>query len=1591
MAEDRYQSVQGILRDVDECERRLSAGDDGSFALARDEATPRLTLPQRVVGRTEEQQRLMLALEQAAAGVPRFVFLSGAAGVGKTTLANQLEAPTLARGGCFVSGKFDVLARSQPYSALADGLSRWFARLASEDGERCDAIARTLADTLGENAATLAALVPGLGVSRGDGAAPPRLGPIEAQNRLALSVERLLAALARVGSPLVILLDDLQWADLATLRLIGNVFANAEPLPILWVGAFRDNEVPVEHPVLRLRRELQRREGAIVDLNVGPLSSEAVGELLREALHTKSSELDGLARLVLSKTLGNPFFVLQFVRSLERDGLLSFDRARGAWAFDPVRIEALEMTDNVVELMTQKLGYLGPLTQRATQCAACIGATFSLDTLAEVLGRDQRSAAQDLWEALLEGLVLPLHPNYELLLVSDTIEQEHIELRFLHDRVQQAAYDSLAEGARAELHLLIGRSLARRADAATRLFEIVGQLNRARSSMTQASEREQLAALNLEAGQRARAAAAIPVALSLFLVGLELCGDRSSKTFHELTLGAAECEFITADAATAEERLDWLLASAAPLELRVEALRVRIVRYENVGRFAESVAVGVRALELLGVRLPAEPEGRSAALEDELAEISKRLSSRGIASLFELPIAVDPHAHLVSGIIMAMWPSAFLTNPGGLTALLSASLVRRSLEHGNTAESALGYVTHAITTNARTGDYASGRAFAELGLRLSAGRGHKPLALKVEHLYGSFLSSLYEPLARGAEHAEVAHRAALECGDFTYAARAAFMGTWYDFFGGVPLDVFDTRVGTALDFMRRVRHEMIEHATSLLLQCSRCLQGLTRGTTSLSDSAFDEPRIAEQLQKVPIFTGFLETVRAFLQYAFGDFAAAEQHATNARAALAGSAETLFHFELEFYSALTQAALATPESYAQRVAAVDAVLTRLERRAATCNKNFGYQLELLLAERARILSEPDRAHRHYARALELTSAEDLCAQASCRERFAEFLLQIGDAVAARRELSAALGAYEKWGAHAKVRQLRERHAPRLTDEPAAPLTDFDVLSTLKAAQAIAAEIERNRLLPRLLRILIENAGAERGVLLEPSAEGLVIVAEQRVGEPHSDSSVERIASSEEVPLELLEGVARTAEPLLARNASEDPALRDDPYVRRRASRSLLCLPLVSQGSVRALAFLENSLASEVFSDERLSAARVLAGQAAISLENARLYEAMRKEVERRSAAERALTTALRDVDALKNRLQAENVYLQEELQSHHNFEEIVGKAPDLLVALKLVESVANTDSTVLVLGETGTGKELFARAIHSRSARRERPLVKVNCGAIASGLVESELFGHVKGAFTGALAKRVGRFELADGGTIFLDEVGELPLDTQAKLLRVLQEREFEAVGSSTTQRVDVRVIAATNRDLEQAVRAGRFRADLLYRLNVFPIVVPPLRRRAEDIPLLVSFFLTRLAGRLGKKLEGFSRAEMQLLRDYPWPGNVRELENVVERAAILAPGPLLSLDAHFGRERGTAPEVRPDLRAGLRVADPAAPANIPRSGVRSMDEVERQHVLQVLESASWVIEGERGAAKLLGLHPNTLRSRMKKLGISRRAHSGSSG
>jgi formate hydrogenlyase transcriptional activator len=434
-------------------------------------------------------------------------------------------------------------------------------------------------------------------------------------------------------------------------------------------------------------------------------------------------------------------------------------------------------------------------------------------------------------------------------------------------------------------------------------------------------------------------------------------------------------------------------------------------------------------------------------------------------------------------------------------------------------------------------------------------------------------------------------------------------------------------------------------------------------------------------------------------------------------------------------------------------------------------------------------------------------------------------------------------------------------------------------------------------------------------------------------------------------------------LIARGAEIDRFHPDViRYLRQQGVQVICCVPLTTQGrTFGTINFASRN--PQNFSQPDVDLLRQVSSQVAIALENA---------------------LAFKEIDALKDKLAVEKLYLEEEIRTEFSFDEIIGESPVLRRALAQVELAAPAATTVMILGETGTGKEIIARAIHNLSPRRERTFVKVNCAAIPAGLLESELFGHERGAFTGALAQKIGRFEFADRGTLFLDEVADLPLELQPKLLRVLQEQEFERLGGNRTIRVDVRVVAATNLDLAQLVAEKKFRSDLYYRLNVFPIQIPPLRERPEDVPLLVRYFVQKFSRRQNKTVEYVPAAVMDAMANYSWPGNVRELENLIERAVLLSPGKELRVPLAEFKDAA----IPATFAAGpIDIPGPTVPARLPSpsstSSSATLDDAQRQHILQVLRQTQWRISGPRGAAAILGIKRTTLQARMRKLGIKR--------
>jgi PAS domain S-box-containing protein len=1863
-AEERYQSALRLKADLTRWQAEDKAGDElSAITPGRSDVGDRFLVPQRLYGRERQLAELMTAFEQVGQGPSHLMLVSGYSGVGKSSLIRELYKPLVRRRGYFIAGKFDQVVRV-PYSALLQAFRELIQQLLTEDERQVAVWRARLTEGLGAGAAVLAEVVPEVVSILGAQPPAPALGPAETQNRFRLVFQNFLRSLGRREHPLVIFLDDLQWADSATLNLLEPLLADAEIDSLLLIGAYRDNEVDAAHPLTRALAELEAAGIVTRQLPLDPLALPDLVNLVRDTLHCSPEDAEPLASLVSQKTGGNPFFVGQFLKALREAELLSFDYERERWIFEMDAIANAGMTDNVIDLMTRKIQRLPANTQRALTLAACIGNPFDQHTLAIVSEQSPEAAAADLRVAIEEGLILPAARHYDAADIRDSgAAASGTAYAFLHDRVQQSAYALIPVERRQMVHLTVGRLLRSRTDgeqADEGIFDLVHHLNLGRGLIAEPAERCELARLNLSAGQKAKSATAHEAALAYFTAGLELVGDDLWRSDYHLAfalhLEAAECQYRCGNFGAAEQQFSILLQRAATSLDRAKVYHLRSIQYENMSRYADALATARECLGLFGVSFPDSVEERQAALDEEIVSIQSLLGRRNIASLIDLPVMTDPEIRMVMHILTDIWSSAYILGDPILARLISATMVRLSLVHGNAEESAYGYVTHAITVGPVREDYESAYEFGSLALRVNERFNDRRRRAKIHQQFHAHVNLWRQPMATCIPFAREACRSGLESGDFLYAAYGAATEAWPAMVSTQDLAQFVRDYSRNLVLIKKLKAAAFADSTQIILNWARALQGRTGGPLSLSGEGIDESDYLETYRENPFFTAIHGVSKLQLCVLFGEFGTALDVARQARAAYQLSG-TIWPVEFEFWNGLTLAANYPNAAEAERIAylaEMEEARRSLAMLAENCPENFRCKSQLLSAEIDRISGRPLAALDQYEQAIEYAKGTAMLQhQALANELCARFWLERRQAEVAAVYLAAARRAYARWGAAAKVLHLDRSYGVgdgRVETDllPAATTLEgdssIDLVTVMKAARVLAGEIELERLLEKLLAIAIENAGAERG--------GLVLELD---GTPrvHAQGSRDQIvvqvhdapalAETDALPVVVANYVLRTRESLVLADARSDDRYRHDPYVLGRQPRSVIATPLINQGRLLGVVYLENNLATGVFTLDRLALIQVVASQAAIAIQNAQLYAGLKREIADRTRMEAALRTisegtaaltgleffrtvarlaaetlgsryvlvaevlpeqkshvatlafwqggvfgenvsyplagtpceaviggeichyprgiqglfpddhdlatldadgylgvpmlgssgevvghialihdgplvpeaqdlallkifasragtelerqraedalresqlrystlaetvpevlytnlpdgpcdyvsqrfldftgmtseaalgygwtaalhpmdkdrtlalwdesrrteslfeaecrfrrtdgeyrwfktrsipmrgsdgaiirwfgvctdlddskraeeslraALTEVARLRDRLQAENIYLLEEVKQQQGFEEIVGRSQVLKRVLRQVEQVAPMDTTVLITGETGTGKELIARAIHNLSPRKDRPMVTVNCGAISAGLVESELFGHEKGAFTGAVNRKIGRFELATDGTIFLDEIGDLSIDLQVKLLRVLQEGELERVGGSRTIKVDVRVIAATHKNLDAAVAEGRFRADLFYRLNVFPIRTPALRERPEDIPALVRYFVMKYASKMGKRIETVPKSALDTLGSYAWPGNVRELANVLERSVIIS--------------RGTT------LELGDWVTLPIEPIPVRRD--RTLQDMTRQRIVEALEETGWRVSGPRGAAELLGLKATTLEARMKRLGIAR--------
>jgi PAS domain S-box-containing protein len=1210
-AEERYQTAGGVESDLRRClaEWETRGGID-DFVPGQHDTPDRLMISEKLYGRAHDIDVLLTSFQRVVgSGSAELVLVSGYSGIGKSSVVNELHKRLVPPGGLFASGKFDQYKRDIPYATLAQAFQSLIRPLLSKSEEELSRWRDALHEALEPNGLLIVDLVPELKLIIGEQPPVPELPPHDAQRRFQLVFRRFISVFTR-EHPLALFLDDLQWLDAATLDLMEDLLTQPDVQRLMLIGAYRDNEVNPTHPLMR-KLEAMRQTGAILhNIVLAPLAREDVRQFVADALHCEPERAAPLAQLIYDKTAGNPFFAIQFFSALAEEELLTFDHRQARWSWDLHRIHAKGYTDNVVDLMVGKLIRLPVETQNALQQLACLGNSAEFAMLTLLYQDSQEEMHSRLWEAVRAGLIFRSEDAY----------------RFLHDRVQEAAYSLIPEESRAEAHLRIGMLLAAHISTEKReevIFEIVNQLNRGSHLISSAEERERVAELNLIAGRRAKTSTAYASALKYLAAGRALVTDETWDHNYELIFSIecliSECQLLTADMEGSESRLSVLAQRATSGHDIAVVTRLLLTLYTTLDRSDRGVAVFLDYLRRSGTDWSLHPTRDE--VRREYDQIWSLVGSRQIEELVDLPLMNNPDVLDVLDVFTeAVTPALFVDE--NLCSLIICRMVNLSLEHGNSDGSCFAYVWFAIIAGPRFSNYKDGFRFGRLGYELVEQRGLTRYQARTYMSFGNIVMPWAKHALGGRELVRRAFDAAYRAGDLTFAAYSCNELVTNFLAVGDPLAEVQPEAESGLAFAQKARFGLVVDIISTQLGLIRTLRGLTPKFGSFNHEGFNELQFERHLASNPLlalpeFWYWARKVQA--RFFAGDYAVAVDASLHAQRLLWTSPSQFETAEFRFYGALSHAAAwdsASPDLRQQHFEALTVHHQQLEVWAENCPENFENRSALVGAEIARIEGRDLDAMRLYEQAIRSARENGFVhVEAVANEVAALFYLTRGFEKIGYSYLREARYCYLRWGATGKVRQLEESY-PQVKDEKPlggptstieAPVDQLDLATVIRISHAVSGEMVLEKLIQSLMRIAIEHAGAERGLLILLRGDQQRIAAEASTRQGQIDVTPRQAAvTPSELPVPMLQYVIRTRESVILDDASAQNPFAADPYIRQRHARSILCLPLINQAKLIGLLYLENNLTPHVFTPTRISVLKLLASQAAISLENTRLY-------------------------------------------------------------------------------------------------------------------------------------------------------------------------------------------------------------------------------------------------------------------------------------------------------------------------------------------------------------------------------------------------
>lgn len=1251
-AEDRYQSALGLKYDLDEClSQWKQTGSIAEFELGQRDLCDRFLIPEKLYGRETEVQTLLDAFERVAQGSSEMMLVAGFSGIGKTAVVNEVHKPIVKQRGYFIKGKFDQFNRNIPFSAFVQAFRDLVGQLLSESDTQLQHWRNQISAALGENAQVIVELIPEL--ERIIGAQPPapELSGSAAQNRFHLLFQRFIQVFTTPAHPLVMSVDDLQWADSASLNLIQVLMSESQTGCLLLVGAYRDNEVFAAHPLMLTLDGMEKAGAKIHTITLQPLDFTSLNHLIADTLHTHTSVVQPLTELVMQKTQGNPFFATQFLKALHQDKLITFDPDAGHWQSDIVQVRDVALTDDVVELMAQQLQKLPEATQEILKLAACIGAQFDLNTLAIVSQQSQTEVAMTLWKALQEGLILPQSDLYKFYLgeaqAMQHTPQETLNYRFLHDRVQQAAYSLILDDQKQATHLTIGKLLLENSNSSfqdSHLFEIVHQLNCGISLITELEQCYQYAQLNLQAGYKAKNSTAYNAALNYFDKGMQFLPTDSWDKNYDLNRciyeSAAEVALLSCDFEKMDILIQIVLKNTNNLLEQVKVYEIKLQAYQVQNQQMQAIKIGREILQKLGVILP-----ESITISDVQQRVQHTLTqllNYTLEDLINLPIAQDATATAAARIMTSLVPSIHQANPL-LFPIVACEEVNLSLQYGNSLFSAPGYADFGIIVSSVLHQIEAGYRFGQLALQLMEKFNESSVQSMVLFKFAAFNQSNQQNIRNAISLLNKSYEVAIETGDSIHALVSTSFRLCYSYLSGekplpdllAEVEVYQSKFATSQHFLTWVHiiRSSIHNFTELSNNPD-CLGSVDAENEILSTLLTENDELALHLFYLS---------KLILSYSFGCIETAIQIADQGVQYLNAGISMPSAPAYYYYDSLTRLNLydsnLDASSQEELLSQVDSNQKNLLVYVNAAPVNYQHKYHLIEAVRLHGLGKRADAMEFFDCAIAGAKANGFIQdEALSNELAAKFYLSWGKDKFAAGYIQEAYYCYSRWGAKAKVADLETHYPELLRPILQQTVTSADVLTTLmtiaapavsvhydtdgsfsstgiyqsldfatilKASQALSRTIQLDELLQKLTQIILHNSGGDRCALVFPDETGEWQV--RAIATPNYVQLIaEPLTNNPNIPIKLIQYVKNTQETVVIDELKTDLPVIDD-YLRERQPKSILCLPLLNQGHLIGILYLKNHLTSGVFTRDRLLILNFLCTQAAICLENARLYQ------------------------------------------------------------------------------------------------------------------------------------------------------------------------------------------------------------------------------------------------------------------------------------------------------------------------------------------------------------------------------------------------